>query len=101
MKQKEPIESIYAIKISKSFPLAHSLKIHLLHGALQPRISDCRDLFEEIMGKPYNYSIHLSELLDPILKFDELLHHKNELFLEIQRIGRFTLGETFYYHELI
>lgn len=40
------IESKYAIKISKGFPLKNSVKVHLLDGGFQPKICDGRDIFK-------------------------------------------------------
>lgn len=56
-------ESKYVIRISKSFPLRNSLRVHLLDGAVQPRLCDCRDFFQDIMGAEYAYPTHFLDLL--------------------------------------
>ena len=61
------IESKYAIKISRSFPLKHSVKVHLIDGGFQPKISDNRDLFNELMGKAYEHSIHLKDIMEQLV----------------------------------
>jgi hypothetical protein len=32
-----------------------------------PKISDCRDLFESVMGKSFDYQIRLIDILQPLV----------------------------------
>jgi hypothetical protein len=57
------------------------VRIHLLDGVFQPKISDCRDFFRDIMGKEYNYTIHFLDIIEQLAKFDDKLLAKNELYL--------------------
>jgi len=84
--------SKFAIKISKNYPLKNSLKLHLLEGTFLPKISDNRDLFEELMGKPFHHSIHLLDIFDKLLCFNKTLRKFNENYLDMQKLGSFTLG---------
>ena len=52
------------------------------------------------MGKPYHYSITLMEILRHIVEFDTKLSHTNEMFQKMQKIGKFQLGEKYYYDEI-
>lgn len=72
----------------------------MLDGGFQPKISDCRDLFQEVMDKPYHHSISLMEILRHIVEFDTKLHHMNEVFQQMQKIGMFRLGEKYFYNEI-
>jgi hypothetical protein len=74
--------------------------VHLIDGGFQPKISDNRDLFRQLMGKSYIHSIHLKDIMDKLVELDQKLHKNNENFLQLQKIGRFTLGEKLYYQEL-
>ena len=97
-KRSTDIESRYVMKIKKSYPLKGSVRIHLLEGGFQPKVCDGRDFFEEVMGRAYDYDVHLKDIIRPLIDFDAKLHHKNELFLQMQRAGKFQLGDTYYYH---
>jgi hypothetical protein len=70
-------ESKYVIAINRCYPLRNSVRIHLLDGAVQPRVCDCRDFFEDIMGREYSYSIHFVDMLEQLIKLDEKLHSVN------------------------
>jgi hypothetical protein len=72
--------------------------VHLLDGGFQPKISDNRDLFHHMMGKAYTHSISLKDVVDKLVELDHKLHKENENFLQLQKTGRFTLGEKFYYN---
>ena len=53
------------------------MRVHLLEGGFQPRVSDGRDLFEEVVGRAYEWSIQIAEVARKIADFDAKLHHKN------------------------
>jgi hypothetical protein len=55
------------LKIGKNFPMNQSVRLHLLEGGFQPQISDCRDFFQAVMGKPYDYQIRLVDILAPLM----------------------------------
>ena len=77
MKKSSDVESRYAIVVKKSYPLGGSVRVHLLEGGFQPRVSDGRDLFEEVVGRAYEWSIQIAEVARKIADFDAKLHHKN------------------------
>ena len=77
IKKSTDIESRYVIKVKKSYPLNGSVRVHLLEGGFQPRVSDGRDLFEEVVGQPYEWKIQISEVVKKLADFDAKLHHKN------------------------
>lgn len=72
----------------------------MLDGGFQPKISDSRDLMEEVMAQPYHYSMSFIGIVNSLVAFDLGLQHKNEKFLEMQKIGKFDLGERYFYQEI-
>jgi hypothetical protein len=71
------IESKYVLRVGRSFPLLHSVHIHLLDGAFQPKVSDCRDFYRAVMGRDYDYNTPFLDILESLVRFDEQLHKKN------------------------
>lgn len=59
-KKSTDIESRYALRVSRNFPLPDSVRLHLLDGGFQPKVSDCRDFFLDVMGKKYDCTIRLA-----------------------------------------
>jgi hypothetical protein len=55
-------ESRYLIKVSPAYPLPNSIRVQLLEGPFQPRLSDCRDLLGTIMGREYSWDLPLREI---------------------------------------
>lgn len=80
--------------------MQQSLRVHLLDAHLQPRVSDCRDLLGAMMGREYDHTVHLLDIVEHIVKFDELLYALSEDYLSLQRMGRFHLGDSYFYDEL-
>ena len=68
------------------------MKVHLLDGGFQPKICDNRDLFYQMMGKPYDHSIQLKDIMHNLIELDLRLRKQNENYLQLQKIGKFTLG---------
>ena len=60
MKKSTDVESRYVIVVKKSYPLGGSVRVHLLEGGFQPRVSDGRDLFEDVVGRAYEWSIQIA-----------------------------------------
>lgn len=77
MPKPADIETKYAIKISKGYPLKHSLKLHILDGGLVPKIFDNRNYFQDVMAKPFDYSVHIIDIFRKVVDFDQSLHHIN------------------------
>lgn len=71
------IESKYVLRVGRSFPLPNSVHIHLLDGAFQPKVSDCRDFYQAVMGRQYEFSTIFLDILKSLVRFDEQLHSKN------------------------
>jgi hypothetical protein len=65
------------LRVGRSFPLPRSLHIHLLDGAFQPKVSDCRDFYRAVMGKEYDHGTALLDIVEGLVRFDERLHEKN------------------------
>jgi hypothetical protein len=71
------IESKYVLRVGRSFPLPNSLRIHLLDGAFQPKVSDCRDFYRAVMGREYDHGTAFLDVVEALVKFDEQLHGRN------------------------
>lgn len=71
------IESKYVLRVGCSFPLPSSVHIHMLDGAFQPKVSDCRDFYRAVMGQQYEFSTPFLDILESLVRFDEQLHNKN------------------------
>jgi hypothetical protein len=88
------------LKISKSFPLDNSLRLYLLEAAYQPKICDTRDITHEVLGKTWNFTVTLKQVLEKIASFESKMDLRNEDYLAMQKTGDLFLGDVFVYNEL-
>ncbi len=59
----------YAIKITKLFPLPNGVRLYILNNCYQPRLFDCRDVIEEVLGMPWKHTNSILDIFTNIDKF--------------------------------
>lgn len=71
------VESRYVLRVGRSFPLANSVRLHLLDGGFQPRVSDCRDFYRCAVGRAWEAGSTVWEAVEAVGRLDAALHGRN------------------------